>query len=235
MFSICKQSHPATGVEHAIACHFFNKSEKSLVTTGANIIKVFRLIPDVDAKSRIDKYTETNPPKSRLECVAQYSLFGNIVSMQSVNLANSPRDALLLAFTDAKLSVVEYDPESHDLKTLSLHYFEEDDMKDGWTHHYHVPIVRADPENRCAVMTVFGRKLVVLPFRRENSIDDTDTDIKPMSSSSYGSKAPILASYMIVLKDFIDKIDNIIDIQFLHGYYEPTLLILFEPLKTFAG
>lgn len=84
-------------------------------------------------------------------------------------------------------------------------------------------------------MTVFGRKLVVLPFRRENAIDEGDTDIKPMSSSSYGSKAPILASYMILLKDFIDKIDNIIDIQFLHGYYEPTLLILFEPLKTFAG
>ncbi|XP_063911072.1 cleavage and polyadenylation specificity factor subunit 1 [Zophobas morio] len=235
MFSICKQTHPATGVEHALACHFFSKSEKSLVTAGANIIKVFRLIPDVDGKARIDKYTEMNPPKSKLECVAQYVLFGNIMSMQTVNLANSPRDALLLAFKDAKLSVVEYDPETHDLRTLSLHYFEEEDMKDGWTHHYHVPIVRADPENRCAVMTVFGRKLVVLPFRRENSIDDTDADIKPMSSSSYGSKAPILASYMIVLKDFIDKIDNIIDIQFLHGYYEPTLLILFEPLKTFAG
>ncbi|EFA00240.2 cleavage and polyadenylation specificity factor subunit 1 isoform X2 [Tribolium castaneum] len=235
MFSICKQTHPATGVEHAISCHFFSKSEKSLVTSGANVIKVFRLIPDIDTKTRIDKFNETNPPKSKLECVAQYTLFGNIMSMQSVNLANSPRDALLLAFKDAKLSVVEYDPETHDLKTLSLHYFEEDDMKDGWTHHYHVPMVRADPENRCAVMTVFGRKLVVLPFRRENAIDDTDADIKPMIGGAYGSKAPILASYMIVLKDFIDKVDNIIDIQFLHGYYEPTLLILFEPLKTFAG
>lgn len=51
------------------------------------------------------------------------------MSMQSVNLANAPRDALLLAFSDAKLSVVEYDPETHDLKTLSLHYFEEDDLK----------------------------------------------------------------------------------------------------------
>lgn len=51
------------------------------------------------------------------------------MSIQSVNLANSARDALLLAFRDAKLSVVEYDPESHDLKTLSLHYFEEEDMK----------------------------------------------------------------------------------------------------------
>lgn len=85
-------------------------------------------------------------------------------------------------------------------------------------------------------MTVFGKKLVVLPFRRENAIDDGDSaDIKPMSNSGSGSKSLILASYMIVLKDFIDKIDNIIDIQFLHGYYEPTLLILYEPLKTFSG
>ena len=30
-------------------------------------------------------------------------------------------------------------------------------------------------------------------------------------------------------------VDNIIDIQFLHGYNQPTLLILYEPLKTYAG
>lgn len=85
-------------------------------------------------------------------------------------------------------------------------------------------------------MTIFGRKLVVLPFRRENSLDDGDTnDIKPMLSNNSTSKSLIMASYMIYLKDFMDKIDNIIDIQFLHGYYEPTLLILYEPLKTFAG
>lgn len=84
-------------------------------------------------------------------------------------------------------------------------------------------------------MTVFGRKLVILPFRRESSIDDNDADVKPMSGNSGNYKTPILASYMILLKDFIDKIDNVIDIQFLHGYYEPTLLILYEPLKTFSG
>lgn len=72
---------------------------------------------------------EGKPPKSRLECVANFPLFGNVMSIQSVNLANSPRDALLLGFSDAKLSVVEYDSESHDLRTLSLHYFEEEDMK----------------------------------------------------------------------------------------------------------
>ncbi|KAI8423472.1 hypothetical protein MSG28_012593 [Choristoneura fumiferana] len=49
------------------------------------------------------------------------------------------------------------------------------------------------------------------------------------------ARAPTLASYVIVLKDLDEKIDNILDIQFLHGYYEPTLLLLYEPIRTFAG
>lgn len=63
--------------------------------------------------------------------MAQFNLFGNIMSIQSVKLINYPRDALLLSFADAKMSIVEYDQEIHDLRTLSLHYFEEEDMKVG--------------------------------------------------------------------------------------------------------
>jgi len=65
----------------------------------------------------------------KLECLATYSLFGNIMSMQAVSLSGSARDSLLISFRDAKLSVVEYDPEAHDLRTLSLHYFEEEEMR----------------------------------------------------------------------------------------------------------
>lgn len=69
------------------------------------------------------------PPKMKMECLATYTMFGNIMSMQSVSLAGSSRDALLLSFKDAKLSVVEYDLDTHDLKTLSLHYFEEEEIR----------------------------------------------------------------------------------------------------------
>ena len=51
MFSICKQTHPATGVEFSVSCHFFNNFEENIVTAGANVLKVFRIIPDVDGKS----------------------------------------------------------------------------------------------------------------------------------------------------------------------------------------
>lgn len=50
MFSICRQTHPATGIEHAVSCCFFNNDETCLVTGGANIIKVFRLLPEGHTK-----------------------------------------------------------------------------------------------------------------------------------------------------------------------------------------
>lgn len=50
MFSICRQTHPATGIEHAVSCCFFDNDDTCLVTAGANIIKVFRLLPEGHTK-----------------------------------------------------------------------------------------------------------------------------------------------------------------------------------------
>lgn len=236
MFSVCRQTHPATAVEHAITCHFFNRTERSLVVAGANVLRVFRLVPETLLDKNEVKRAR-GPPVMKLECLASYQLFGNVMSLQAVSLAGSGRDALLMSFRDAKLSVVEYDLESNNLKTLSLHYFEEEDMRGGWMHHFHIPMVRVDPENRCAVMLVYGRKLVVLPFRHESVVEDTDVASSETKSTaiSNSSGASVMASYMIVLKDLDEKMDNVIDIQFLHGYYEPTVLILYEPVRTFPG
>lgn len=65
----------------------------------------------------------------RLECVASYTLFGNIMSLASVSFIGSQRDSLLISFKDAKLSIVEYDLDSNSLHTVSLHYFEEEEIQ----------------------------------------------------------------------------------------------------------
>ena len=67
--------------------------------------------------------------KMKLECQAKYTLHGNIMSIKHVSLSGSQRDAILISFRDAKLSVIQHDPDTFGLKTLSLHYFEEDDIK----------------------------------------------------------------------------------------------------------
>lgn len=80
-------------------------------------------------KINILVFLELRPPKMKLECLSQYTLHGNVMSMQAVTLVGSQRDSLLLSFRDAKLSVVEYDQDTHDLRTVSLHYFEEEEIR----------------------------------------------------------------------------------------------------------
>ncbi|XP_046972661.1 cleavage and polyadenylation specificity factor subunit 1 [Vanessa cardui] len=241
MFSICRQTHPATGIEHAISCCFFNNDEVCLITAGANIIKVFRLLPEGHTKE-VNAAGQPIPPKMKLECLATYTLWGNVMSIASVKCPSAGRDLLLVSFKEAKLSVLQYDLQTNNLITLSMHYFEEDDMKGGWTTHPHIPWIRVDPEFRCAVMLLYGRKLAVLPFRKDITSEEGDPlEAKPLADSKKNqpaqpmTRAPTLASYVIVLKDLDEKIDNILDIQFLYGYYEPTLLLLYEPVRTFPG
>ena len=47
MYTLCKITHQATGVEHSLYCNFFNKSENSLVVCCSNVLKVYRLVPEL--------------------------------------------------------------------------------------------------------------------------------------------------------------------------------------------
>ncbi|XP_051925869.1 cleavage and polyadenylation specificity factor subunit 1 [Hippocampus zosterae] len=226
MYAVHRQAHTPTAVEFSVYCNFISSKEKNLVVAGTSQLFVYRIIHDVESSSKSDK---PSARKEKLEQVACFSLFGNIMSMASVQLIGSSRDALLLSFKDAKLSVVEYDPATHDLKTLSLHYFEEPELRDGFVQNVHVPIVRVDPENRCAVMLIYGTKLVVLPFRKDTLTDEQEGGVGD------GPKSSFLPSYIIDVRELDEKLLNIIDMKFLHGYYEPTLLILFEPNQTWPG
>lgn len=50
-----------------------------------------------------EKIVDSKSRKEKLEQVASFSLFGNVMSMASVQLVGTNRDALLLSFKDAKV------------------------------------------------------------------------------------------------------------------------------------
>ena len=56
-----------------------------------------------------------------------------------------------------------------------------------------------------------------------------------MDEETGARRAPLLPSYVINLKELDEKLCNVADLQFLQGYYEPTLAILYERIKTFSG
>ena len=124
---------------------------------------------------------------------------------------------------------------------------------------YH-PVLRVDPNMRCAVMLIYGCKLVVIPFYeahttqinqadvKSNTIED-NMFIKSEPDTNFDAKHPLgdvkkqqvstslsLSSYSIDLRKLDDWLEmRIIDIEFLYGYYEPTLFILSESNRTWVG
>jgi cleavage and polyadenylation specificity factor subunit 1 len=114
----------------------------------------------------------------RLECMASFELFGTITDMKAASLANSNRDLLLISFTDAKLSVVQYDPIINDLRSISLHDYEAAKFSDEMPTNLGAarPSICVDPDSRCAVMRLYRTQLMVVPFtqppaRSDNSLN----------------------------------------------------------------
>ena len=250
MYGICKTIHPTTEVECSTYCHFFNLDERNLLTAGGNQLKVYRLIRN-PSKPADDghKYESLDYAKLsgtlfsdniKLECRQTFILNGKVDSVNSISFAGANRDCVMLSFADAKVSIVEYDPHTHDLKTISMHYFEEDDMKQGYASFSRPSVVRVDPENRCAALLIYGRSIVIIPFRKEMVVDDNDNiPFIPGGNNNLttNKRSPVLPSYKLDLSPELYGVNivNIIDIQFLYNYYEPTLLILYEPIRTWSG
>lgn len=61
------------------------------------------------------------------------------------------------------------------------------------------------------------------------------TTLPPLTPAAPRQRSSFLPSYIIDVRALDEKLLNIVDLQFLHGYYEPTLLILFEPNQTWPG
>lgn len=174
-------------------CNFYNDQEKNLVVAGGNQLKVFRLVTFqseitkiVDEESNSDEKEQASSYQVKLECRHTFQLFGEIGSIGHVRLGQSNRDSLLITFLEAKLSIVEYDPMSHDLKTLALHNLEQDQLKGGLARNVYPPIVRYDPEQRCCAVLCFGRSIVLVPFKKHeiNNVDMDAVDISLLNTTS---------------------------------------------------
>ena len=59
--------------------------------------------------------------------------------------------------------------------------------------------------------------------------------LPPLMPAAPRQRSSFLPSYIIDVRALDEKLLNIVDLQVLHGYYEPTLLILFEPNQTWPG
>lgn len=102
----------------------------------------------------------------------------------------------------------------------------------GLLHNYHRPYARVDPEGRCVAMLMYGSDLAIVPFHQGEEIDVVEPTT-PTSPSLEGRE--ILPSFTVSLKSLSEVVSNVKDFQFLYGYNNPTVFLLYEATPTWAG
>ena len=184
---------------------------------------------------------------TKLVLVAEFPLNGTITGLARIKAHNtkSGGEALLLSFRDAKLSVVEWDPENYTIYTTSIHYYEQEDLQGSpWAAplSHHVNYLAADPGSRCAALKFGARNLAIVQFRsagEDVEMDDWDEEldgprpVKELSSatlangtSSSTEETPYTTSFVLRLPNLDASLIHPVHLAFLHEYREPTFGIL---------
>jgi cleavage and polyadenylation specificity factor subunit 1 len=211
MFSAIYETDASAAVSHSAFGRFLPGAGRQLATVCLKTVRIYRFNTHANY---IDSEAHDWKDGLQLECVYRAELLTPIKSIGVARLPSKPEvDSLVLAFDQAKVSTVCFDGAKFALETISLHDFEDEELRDGFKTDEIPPKVCVDPLQRCAVTLIYGRHLAILPLNEGQSI----------------------RSYTVSLKKIDTKLNNIIDIAFLHGYYEPTLLIVYEPIQTTPG
>lgn len=209
----------------------------NLVVTAANVIEIYVVRVQEEGSKESKNSGETKRrvlmdgiSAASLELVCHYRLHGNVESLAILSQGGADnsrrRDSIILAFEDAKISVLEFDDSIHGLRITSMHCFESPEwlhLKRGRESFARGPLVKVDPQGRCGGVLVYGLQMIILKASQGGSglVGDEDT-----FGSGGGFSARIESSHVINLRDLDMK--HVKDFIFVHGYIEPVMVILHE-------
>jgi cleavage and polyadenylation specificity factor subunit 1 len=193
-----------------------------------------------DSAMRVDRTKRT-----KLILVAEYTLSGTITSLVRIKTLSSKSggEALLVGFRDAKLSLVEWDPQRPGISTISIHYYEQDELQGNpWAPSLKdcVNYLSADPGSRCAALKFGARNLAILPFKQDEedvNMDDWDEELdgprpadkatsKTTNGDSKKDETPYGSSFVLRLPSLDPNLTHPVHLAFLYEYREPTFGII---------
>jgi cleavage and polyadenylation specificity factor subunit 1 len=256
---------PPSGVTHAVSAAFTSATAKNLVVVKTSLLQIYTLITETSTASVLENGQQTGDnvknETTRLHLLAEYDLYGTVTDISPVKILNSRSggDAVLLSFRNAKLSLIEWNPETQGISTVSIHYYEKEDITlSPWVPDLsqcdsHLTV---DPSSRCALLNFGVRNLAILPFHQAGDdlvMDEYDPDLdmddltgqdenkKPSHTDSKKTEGdmthqtPYAASFVLPLTALDPTLIHPIGLTFLHEYREPTFGILYSPIATSAA
>lgn len=157
-----------------------------------------------------------------------------------VRTADLPVQRLML-LTAVQMTLMEWSAALFDLVPISLHTFEKlPQITQGdilsWR-----PTLVVDPQSRCAALLLPQSTLAVLPFTQDqldfSDLGFADADDPLESAQQQQMKSlPYGSSFALDLPAQVSsKIRHIVAVDFLPGFSEPTLAVLYHRTPTWAG
>lgn len=244
---------PPTGVTHALRVPFLSATANNLVVIRTSVLQIFSLLKasqaeDDNANDGLARQDQFEASKLVLE--KECALPGTVTDLSRVKTLNSKSggEAILLAFRNAKLSLVEWDQECQNISTISIHYYERDDLaRSPW-----VPDLSScgsslsvDPSSSCAVFNFGIRNLAILPFHQpgddlvmdeygsgdeENRAEHASGADKIKDGITY--QTPYASSFVLPMAALDPSLLHPISFTFLYEYREPTFGILYSQVST---
>ncbi|KAK1141930.1 mRNA cleavage and polyadenylation factor subunit [Aspergillus melleus] len=240
---------PPTGVTHSLAVPFTCATANNLVVARTCQLQIFSCV-----KATPRSETVQDQAASKLVLEGEFALPGIITDICRVKVLNtkSGGEAVLIAFRNAKLSLIEWDPERHGISTISIHYYERDDLtRSPW-----IPdlsscgsILSVDPSSRCAIFNFGVKNVAILPFHQagddlvmddynsdfEEKQDGTGSGVEVSNGAAQDEAAhqtPYASSFVLPLTALDPSILHPISLAFLYEYREPTFGILYSQVST---
>ncbi|POS84108.1 hypothetical protein EPUL_003312 [Erysiphe pulchra] len=263
---------PPTAVTHSLILPFTSADSNNLVIARTSLLQIFKTkiistvhdnsyrvkaengekndsqfndIGVLESKSGGDFARIDRARRTKLILLAEYPLSGTVTSLARVKLQSSKSggEALLVGIKDAKLSLAEWDPSRSELSTISIHYYEQDDLHSSpWAPSLKdsVSYMSADPGSRCAALKFGLRCLAILPFKQgdedvhmddwENESGESHFTEKASSKAVNGNftkeETPYSPSFVLKLPSLDSTLFTPIHLAFLYEYREPTFGIL---------
>ena len=224
---------PPSGVTHAVWLSFTSATASNLVVARTSLLQVF-------------SHTQANNGNdTKLVLLAEYSLAGTITSLGRVKLLKSKSggEGLLVSLRNAKLSLMEWNPEQHIIATISIHYYESEDLRTcPWDPELRdcVSHLTVDPSSRCAAFNFGNSKLAILPFHQPgddlvmdeyDSLDEDGPERSPDKITNGDAEfhnTPYESSFVWPLTKLDSGLLHPVHIAFLHEYRKPTISVLYS-------
>lgn len=236
---------PPTAISHAIAAPFVSAASANLIVAKTSLLQVFEVksLP-IAGSSQINGESSGNQ-QDKLILIGEYAISGTITSLASAKIPSSRSGghALLVAVKSAKFSIIQWDPEIHSISTVSIHYYEGEELRGSpWAvaQSGYTSQLTVDPSYRCAALKFGQRHLAILPLNNETDagLDEYDSDLdaprpesqrKPsMDEEPEKKQTPYGASFVLQMTALDPEILDPIDLAFLYEYREPTVGVLYS-------